>query len=175
MDKKISASDEATKKNEEIISSLTQALKEFIGFVLVLVFLAQIFCLLFGQIFNVPKLEAKYKKALSVEEKIESDILNLESKMHIVKISNHETDIYGSDEQIELYNSLQIARQKAIEKRRKAEDELFDAERIINKWKGYKLYKKYTELWSGEDKWRKFIESLLENKAINKADKDMEK
>ncbi|MBQ9206113.1 MAG: hypothetical protein IJ158_05310 [Treponema sp.] len=152
MDKKISASDEATKKNEEIISSLTQALKEFIGFVLVLVFLAPIFCLLFGQIFNVPKLEAKYKKALSVEEKIESDILNLESKMHIVKISNHETDIYGSDEQIELYNSLQIARQKAIEKRRKAEDELFDAERIINKWKGYKLYKKYTELGSGEDK-----------------------
>lgn len=102
----------------------------FIAFVLVLVF---IFCLLFESIFNVPKLEAKYKKALSVEEKIESDILNLESKMHIVKISNHETDIYGNDEQIELYNSLQVARQKAIKKRERAESDFFDAERIINK------------------------------------------
>ena len=125
---------------------------DFIGFGLLLICIAPILFLLFGDIFNVPKLEAKYKKALSVEEKIESDILNLESEMHIVKISNHETDIYGSDEQIELYNSLQIARQKAIEKRRKAEDELFDAERIINRWKGYKLYKNYTKLGNGEDK-----------------------
>ena len=124
----------------------------FIGFVLLLVFLASIFCLLFVQIFNIPKLEAKYKKALSVEEKIESDILNLESKMHIVKISDYETDIYGNDEQIELYNSLQVARQKAIEKRREAENDLFYAEGIINRLKGYKLYKKYTELGSGEDK-----------------------
>lgn len=146
MDEKMSASDEATKTKENNFPEC------FIGFVLVLFFLAPIFYLLFGQIFNVPKLEAKYKKALSVEEKIESDILNLESEMHIVKISNHETDIYGNDEQIELYNSLQVARQKAIEKRRKTEDELFDAERIINRWKGYKLYKKYTELGCGEDK-----------------------
>lgn len=154
MDKKISASCEASKtKENNFLKDYFIGLKDyFIGFVLVLVVIALIICLLFVQIFNVPKLEAKYKKALSVEEKIESDILNLESKMHIVKISNHKTDIYGSDEQIELYNSLQIARQKAIEKRRKAEDELFDAERINNKWKGYKLYKKYTELGSGEDK-----------------------
>lgn len=69
-----------------------------------------------------------------------------------VKISDYETDIYGIDEQIELYNSLQVARHKAIEKRRKAENDSFYAERIINRWKGYKLYKKYTELGSGEDK-----------------------
>lgn len=152
MDNKISASNEATKTNKEIISSLTQALKEFIAFVLLLVFIASIFCLLFKHIFNVSKLEAKYRKALSVEEKIESDILNLESKMHIVKISDYETDIYGNDEQIELYNSLQVARQKAIEKRERTESDFFYAEREINKWKGYKLYKKYTELGSGEDK-----------------------
>ena len=91
-------------------------------------------------------------KALSVEEKIESDILNLESKMHIVKISDYETNIYGNDEQIELYNSLQVARQKAIEKRERAESDFFYAERKINKWKGYILYKKYTKLGSGEDK-----------------------
>ena len=113
---------------------------------------ASILCLVFYYFFNVPKLEAKYKKALSVEENIESDILNLESKMHIVKISDYETNIYGNAEQIELYNSLQIARQKAIEKRMKAESDVSDAKRIINKWKGYKLYKKYTELGSGEDK-----------------------
>ena len=147
MDKKISASDEATKTKENNFPKC-----DFIGFVLVLVFIALIFCLLFGQIFNVPKLEAKYKKALSVEEKIESDILNLESKMHIVKISDYETNIYGNDEQIELYNSLQVARQKAIEKRERAESDFFYAERKINKWKGYILYKKYTKLGSGEDK-----------------------
>ena len=143
----------AYKNDEKENNFLKCYIDTFIGFGLVLVCIAPIlFLLFFDCFFNYPKLEAKYKKALSVEEKIESDILNLESKMHIVKISNHETDIYGSDEQIELYNSLQIARQKAIEKRRKAKDELFDAERIINKWKGYKLYKKYTELGSGEDK-----------------------
>lgn len=150
MDKKMSASNEATKTKEN--NFLKCYIDTFIGFVLVLVFTASILCLLLYHFFNVPKLEAKYKKALSVEENIESDILKLESEMHIVKISNHETDIYGNDEQIELYNSLQVARQKAIEKRRKTEDELFDAKRIINRWKEYKLYKKYAELGSGEDK-----------------------
>lgn len=133
----------AAYKNDEKENNFPKC--DFIGFGLVLVCIAPIFYLLFGSIFNVPKLEAKYKKALSVEEKIESDILNLESEMHIVKISDYETDIYGNDEQIELYNSLQVARQKAIEKRRKAENDVFDAERIINRWKGYKLYKKYTD------------------------------
>lgn len=113
---------------------------------------ASILCLVFYYFFNVPKLEAKYKKALSVEENIESDILKLKSEMHIVKKSEHETDIYGTAEQIELYNSLQIARQKAIEKRMKAESDVSDVKRIINSWNGYKLYKKYTELGSGEDK-----------------------
>lgn len=142
-----------TKKNNEKENNFLKCyIYTFIGFGFLLVSIASIICLWFVCFFNVPKLEAKYKKALSVEKNIESDILKLESEMHIVKISNHETDIYGSDEQIELYNSLQIARQKAIEKRRKAEDELFDTERIINKWKGYKLYKKYTELGCGEDK-----------------------
>lgn len=142
----------AYKNDEKENNFLKCYIDSFIVFGLVLVCIAPILFLLFDCFFNCPKLEAKYKKALSVEEKIESDILNLESKMHIVKISNHETDIYGSDEQIELYNSLQVARQKAIEKRKRAESDFFYAERIINKWKGYKLYKKYTELGSGEDK-----------------------
>ena len=63
MEKEVSASYEESKENNFPKGY-------FIGFVLVLVFLASIFCLLFEQIFNVPKLEAKYKKALSVEEKI---------------------------------------------------------------------------------------------------------
>ncbi len=142
------------KKNDEKENNfLKRYIDYFKDFALVLVFVAPILCFLFYyyfNTFNVPKLEEKYKKALSVEEKIESDILNLESEMHIVKISDHETDIYGTDEQIELYNSLQIAKLKAIEKRRKAESDLSDAERIINEWKGYKLYKNYTELWSRE-------------------------
>lgn len=150
MDKKMSASDEATKTKEK--SFLKCCIETFIAFVLALVFAASILCLLHYLFFNAPKLEAKYKKALSIEKNIESDILKLESEMHIVKKSEQETDIYGTDEQIELYNSLQIARQKAIDKRMKAENDVIDAERIINKWKGYKLYKKYTKLGSGEDK-----------------------
>lgn len=83
MDKKMSASDEATKTKE---NNFLKFYKDtFIGFGLLLVFIASILCLLFYWFYNVPKLEAKYKKALSVEEKIESDILNLESEMHIVK------------------------------------------------------------------------------------------
>ena len=150
MDKKMSVSDEATKTKEK--SFLKCCIETFIAFVLALVFIASILCLLLYFFFNAPKLEAKYKKALSVEKNIESDILKLESEMHIVKISEQETNIYGTDEQIELYNSLQIARQKAIEKRERAENYFFNAERTINKWKGYKLYKKYTKLGYGEDK-----------------------
>ena len=149
MEKEVSASYGATKTKES--NFLKCYIDTFIGFGLLLVCIVLILFLLFDCFFNCPKLEAKYKKALSVEEKIESDILNLESEMHIVKISNHETDIYGNDEQIELYNSLQIARQKAIEKRMKAESDVSDAKRIINSWNGYKLYKKYTELGSGDE------------------------
>lgn len=140
------------KENDEKENNyLKFCIDSFIGFGLVLAFVASILCLVFYYFFNVPKLEEKYKKALSVEENIESDILKLKSEMHIVKKSDHETDIYGTDEQIELYNSLQIARQKAIEKRRKAESDVSDAKRIINSWNGYKLYKKYTELGSEDE------------------------